>query len=72
MALYETPRAFAAGRGRRTPGHALARLIAAVHAWNDARKTRAALSKLSAHELADIGLDHGDIDVVAEGRRRRV
>ena len=31
-------------------------------AWNEARRTRAILSKLSAHELEDIGLTRGDID----------
>lgn len=70
MALYDTTRLAAASRGAFHPGRALARLLAAVHAWNDRHATRKALSRLSAHELADIGLDHGDIDVVAEGRRR--
>jgi len=34
-------------------------------AWNDARVTRKSLSKLSAHELEDIGLAPCDIDAVA-------
>lgn len=38
---------------------------AAVAAWNDARITRNALSKLSARELDDIGLCIGDIDMIA-------
>ena len=42
-----------------------ARVFGAVAAWNDARVTRNALSKLSARELADIGLTSGDIDGVA-------
>jgi len=31
-------------------------------AWNDARVTRKALSKLSARELEDIGLTYADVD----------
>ncbi|MCX7567565.1 DUF1127 domain-containing protein [Sulfitobacter sp. F26169L] len=34
-------------------------------AWNDARVTSKALSNLTDRELADIGLDRGDIDSVA-------
>lgn len=34
----------------------------AVSAWNDARATRSALSKLSDRQLDDIGLCRGDID----------
>ena len=30
--------------------------------WNNKRATRAVLSKLSSHELADIGLTRADID----------
>ena len=37
-------------------------LVARISAWNQARRTRAALSRLSAHELDDIGLSRGDID----------
>ena len=33
--------------------------------WNNARRTRNALSRLSAHELDDIGLSRGDIDRVS-------
>ncbi|MDA0720392.1 DUF1127 domain-containing protein [Yoonia sp.] len=40
-------------------------LIGAFAAWNDARITRNALSKLSARELDDIGLCIGDIDMIA-------
>ena len=35
-------------------------------AWNDARVTRYALSKLTDRELEDIGLNRGDIDAVAD------
>lgn len=41
------------------------RVLAAVSAWNDARRTRDILSRLSAHELDDIGLCRGDIDEIA-------
>ncbi len=33
--------------------------------WNNNRVTRNALSKLSNHELADIGLSRGDVDVIS-------
>ncbi|MFY9211387.1 MAG: DUF1127 domain-containing protein [Aestuariivita sp.] len=46
-------------------GGAVNSLIATVVAWNDARATRNALSKLSDRELEDIGLVRGDIDGVA-------
>jgi len=32
--------------------------------WNDARVTRNALSRLSNHELDDLGLSRGDIEVM--------
>ena len=43
-------------------------LVGRVTAWNEARRTRNALSKLSAHELDDIGLNRGDIDRIASDR----
>jgi len=46
---------------RRTT-HSLGNLFGRLTAWNDARRTRNALSQLSAHELEDIGLSRGDID----------
>ena len=39
---------------------------AMIVAWNDARVTRNALSKLTDRELEDIGLNRGDIDAVAD------
>ena len=39
--------------------------LGAAIAWNDARRTRDALSQLSAHELHDIGLHRGDIDTIS-------
>lgn len=44
-------------------------LASAFIAWNDARVTRNALSKLTDRELEDIGLVRGDIDEVAKGLR---
>lgn len=41
-------------------------LFTAMAAWNDARQTRAALDRLSDHELADIGLTRGEIEDVAQ------
>lgn len=43
----------------------LAGVVARVTAWNEARRTRNVLSRLSAHELNDIGLNRGDIDTIA-------
>lgn len=40
----------------------LSGLVSGFVHWNQSRRTRAALSKLSAHELEDIGLSRGDID----------
>ena len=51
-----------------TGGGFMTRLFSLVHtvrAWNDARKTRQALLRLSEHELDDIGLCRGDIDRIS-------
>ncbi len=40
-------------------------LVSMVAAWNDARVTRNALSRLSDRELDDIGLCRGDIEDIA-------
>ena len=45
-------------------GSVFARVTATVAAWNDARVTRKALSKLSDRELDDIGLCRGDIEMM--------
>ena len=45
--------------------HFAASTLAAISDWNDARITRKSLSKLSARELDDIGLNYGDIDSIA-------
>jgi uncharacterized protein YjiS (DUF1127 family) len=36
-----------------------------IAAWNDARVTRRALNGLTDRELADIGLERGEIDKIA-------
>ncbi len=41
-------------------------VFARLSAWNAARRTRNALSQLTAHELEDIGLVRGDIDSIAD------
>lgn len=40
-------------------------LVADIAAWNDARVTRKALSRLTDRELDDIGLTRGDIEMIA-------
>ena len=45
--------------------------FAALSDWNDARITRNALHRLSARELDDIGLCHGDIDAIARRGNQR-
>lgn len=52
-------------------GGLLARLsstVDAIRAWNDGRKTRDALLRLSEHELDDIGLCRGDIDLISRSK----
>lgn len=45
-------------------GHLLSGLISRFNAWNEARVTRNALSRLSDRELDDIGLCRADIDAL--------
>ena len=47
----------------------LSGIVSGVIHWNKARRTRAVLSRLSTHELDDIGISHGDIDSICLGRR---
>ena len=42
--------------------HTLSGFVSDVIRWNELRRTRAALSKLTTHELEDIGLSRGDIE----------
>lgn len=43
----------------------VSQMVASVSLWNQARRTRAALEKLSDYELEDIGLTRGDIEIIA-------
>ncbi|RYH01186.1 DUF1127 domain-containing protein [Salipiger sp. IMCC34102] len=43
-------------------------VFSSIAAWNDARVTRKALSKLTTRELDDLGLTRADIEDVARGR----
>ena len=45
----------------------VAGLVTRFTTWNEARRTRNALARLTDHELDDIGLTRGDIDAI--GRR---
>lgn len=66
MAVFDNHRA--SGRtGAFALSHLVNGAISSVLAWNDARRTEEALSRLSAHELDDIGLSKAD---VATMRRR--
>lgn len=52
-------------------GRAIARTIADLAAWREARATRAALSKLTDRELYDIGLSRADLDEMTAPDLRR-
>ena len=70
MAVFDTTRTTYGATGLfGRLGAAVNALAVAIVAWNDARVTRNALSKLSDRELEDIGLVRGDIDEVARGFR---
>ena len=63
MAAFDTTRpTYVAGSNGF--GAFFASKIAAFATWNDTRLTRNALSKLSDHELEDIGLVRGDINAL--------
>ncbi|MBW7921559.1 MAG: DUF1127 domain-containing protein [Rubellimicrobium sp.] len=66
MASIDTTRPFVA-----VPRFSLARIATTLfhnlQTWNDARATRATLSRLSEHELRDIGLSRNEIEYI--GRR---
>jgi len=60
MAAFDTTRPVAVfGGGYITKK--IANLVAFVHAWNETRITRKALSKLTDRELDDIGLIRADL-----------
>ncbi len=66
MAAFDTTRPF--GTEGKSFSFTLTHLVGLFTAWNDARATKSALSKLSDAELDDIGLIRGDIDEVARLR----
>lgn len=59
MSVYSTNRTI------NTRSSVFSGLFSAVAAWNDARVTRNALSRLTDRELDDIGLTRADIDAIA-------
>lgn len=61
MSAYDTNRVLV----RNGRAGVVAKMIESILAWNDARVTRQALSRLSDRELNDIGLTRFDIDRVA-------
>jgi len=65
MALFEMSRPVVANNtvGARI-SNLFTGLVGSVVSWNDKRATRAALSKLSDHELDDLGLTRADIDAI--------
>jgi len=65
MATFETTRVapFGAIFAYRVVS-ALDNMRSAFVAWNDARATRNALSRLNDRELNDIGLSRGDINLI--------
>lgn len=69
MASIDTTRP-AAGHATGIATSFFAHVRSAFTEWNEVRRTRAALSNLTARELDDIGLNPGDIDRVAKQRVR--
>lgn len=66
MAVYQNTRTqYQAGGFAGRIIDAFASAITSVAQWNNARTTRSELSRLSDHELEDIGLNRGDIEWVA-------
>ena len=71
MATYDTLRNVVAGPSTTNRFFSAFTGLASTYAvWNDARVTRKALSKLSNHELDDLGLSRGDIANMS-GRLKR-
>lgn len=64
MTTYDNTRDRAGVGGFANLGATISALLADLAAWNDARITRKALSRLSDRELDDIGLSRGDIDSI--------
>ena len=69
MASIEYTRTQQAAASSGHIGRFFVQMAATFGAWNDARSTRSALSKLSDRELDDIGLCRGDIETIANAQR---
>jgi len=65
MTSFDTTRTHYGTSASRSGG-LFAQLTAAFVAWNETRKTAQALNNLTDRELADIGLNRGDIMNVAQ------
>lgn len=55
----------------KSSGLSLSTMFGAFAAWNDRRQTRKALTALTADQLDDIGLAHGDIETLVRGQLTR-
>lgn len=65
MALYDASRPVVAKTGLGARFHNLmTRIAAALVEWNEQRVTRNALSRLSDHQLEDLGLTRADVDTL--------
>lgn len=65
MAAIDTTRALTIGAPARIVNF-VGDILNTFEAWRDRRSTANALSQLSDHELADIGLSRGDIDALTQ------
>lgn len=70
MAVYDPSHAGTFGTARPVRGM-LATFVARFRAWQRARATASALRRLSNAQLADIGIEPGDVDGFAERMARR-
>ncbi|WP_172292507.1 DUF1127 domain-containing protein [Pseudoruegeria sp. HB172150] len=64
MASFDSARPSVDGRSTVRPTGFFGQMVGICAAWNDARVTRNALSRLSDHELDDLGLSRGDVDAI--------
>ncbi len=69
MALYDTSRPMVDRRPALRASGVFGQFVGMFSSWNDARVTRNALSRLSDHELDDLGLTRGQIESVARRTR---
>ncbi|WP_114967214.1 DUF1127 domain-containing protein [Alkalilacustris brevis] len=69
MADFSTDRPATTGLFGGFAGLSVGGTLAALGTWHNRRLTRRELSRLSDHELEDIGLSRGDIDRVVNTLR---